>query len=497
MRQLSTAELVELGSAFGIPVDDVEAARVTEQVNAMLAELDTLEHLSVAPSKQVSHRSWQSPSDDSYNALVVECEVGPDGGDEGLLVGSRIGVKDIIAVAGVPMQCGSAVMRGFVPGADAPVVERLIEEGATITAKTNLDELAASARGNTGFDGPVRNPEDPERTAGGSSGGSAAAVASDRVDIAIGTDTGGSIRIPASFCGVVGYKPTYGLIPLTGVVENTYTQDHIGPLARTVEEIARFLEAASGSDPRDPASLQAAGREGYTVGGYLQAVAEPPSMSSVTIGVLEEGFGEGVADPVRESTRDIIDTLESASAEIRNVSVPEFRFGKAIKNILSFTELAAHWRDGGATYRRGGVVDEGYQVGLANRIDASSAELGEFYKSKLLAGARIIEGRAGRPYTRAEAGREVLRETVDDILDGVDVVALPTMPDVAPLLENADDPGFDYARNTRLANVTRLPAITLPVGSVEGLPIGFQLVSGAFNDAKLLGIAGQTMAILG
>ena len=496
MRQLSTDELVDLGSAFGIPVDDVEASAITEQVNGMLSELDALEQLAVSPETTVSERSWQPPADDPYNALVVECRVG--GGDEadGILAGRRIGVKDIVAVAGIPMQCASSAMRGFIPERDAPVVERLVDAGATITAKTNLDELASSARGTTGFDGAVRNPVDPEHTAGGSSGGSAAAVATDRVDIAIGTDTGGSIRIPASFCGVIGYKPTYGLIPLTGVVENTYTQDHVGPLAGSIADVGRFLEAVAGSDDRDPASLQAAGREGYSVGGYVEAIEEPPSLSSVTIGVLDEGFDEGVAAPVEDTTRAAIEQLEDAGAEIRSVSIPEFTYGKAIKNVLSFSELAAHWRDGGAAYRRGGVIDESYQIGLADRTEAAGAELGAFYKSKLLAGARIIEGHAGRPYTRAQAGREVVRESVRSALDEVDVLGLPTMPDIAPRLEDADDPGFDYARNTRLANITRLPAITVSNGKVDGLPVGFQLMADAFEDAQLLGIAAQTLAQL-
>lgn len=493
MRKLSTEELTELGTAFGIQVDDVEAESITQEVNSMLDALDTLERLAVSPSRTVSERSWQLPSDNPYNSVVLDCEVEPEGDADGLLAGRRIGVKDIIAVAGIPMQGGSAVMRGFVPAVDAPVVSRLLSEGAVVTAKTNLDELAASARGTTGFDGPITNPADPARTAGGSSGGSAAAVSAERVDIAIGTDTGGSIRIPAAFCGVVGYKPTYGLIPLTGIMENTYTQDHVGPLANTITEAALFLEATVGADHDDPASLQAAGRTDYSVGGYQEAVEDPPSISSVQLGVLKEGFGAGVADTIESRTRAAIDTVEDAGAQVQTVSVPEFEFGKAIKNVLSFTELAAHWRDGGAVYRRGGVSDESYQATLADRIEASSAELGGFYKSKLLAGARIIDGHAGRPYTRAQAGREVVRDAVDNALAEVDALVLPTVPDVAPRIEDADDPGFDYARNTRLANVTRLPAISIPNGEVNELPVGLQLLGGAFEDARLLGIAARTM----
>ncbi len=164
--------------------------------------------------------------------------------------------------------------------------------------------------------------------------------------------------------------------------------------------------------------------------------------------------------------------------------------------MLSVTELAAHWRAGGAPYRRGGRVDAGYQAELAARAADRADALGSFYKSKLLAGAHVIDAHQGVPYTRAQAARETLRERFDAALAGVDALALPTTPDVAPRLEDADDPGFDYARNTRAADVTRLPAVTLPNGQLDGLPVGLQLVGGAFEEASLLGAAAAVEARL-
>ncbi|MFC7157209.1 amidase [Halomarina halobia] len=490
MKRVSERELSGLGEAFDVAVRDEERAELRDQVNSMLADLDAIDNVPVTQGGiDVTDRSWSDPEDDPHNAFSVRCRVSPTGGDDGPLAGERVGVKDIIAVAGVPMECASEVMQGFVPGVDATVVRRMLDSGATITAKTNLDEFAGAPHGVTASDGPTTNPYDGDRLAGGSSSGSAVAVALDEVDIALGTDTGGSIRIPAAFCGLVGYKPTYGLVPLSGIIENTYTQDHVGPLSTSIEETARVLEAMAGVDPADPASLQAAGRSEYRVGGYVDAVEAPPSLDDLELGILEQGTGNGIDDEVTERTRETVDRLRDTGASVRRVSVDHFAYGKAIKNCLSFAEMAAHWRAGGAPYRRGGRVDPGFQVSLARRASAGSGELGTFYKSKLLAGAKLIRDLNGRPYTRAQLARERLRSEFDDALADVDAIVLPTVPSVAPRVEDAFEPEFDYARNTRAANVTRLPAVTLPNGAVDGLPVGLQLVGRAFEDDLLLSIA--------
>jgi len=499
MRNLTESELVALGERFGIDVDDARAAALTETVNAMLDDLDALDDLALvddAPSPTgaaAGERAWSDPDDDPHGAVAVDCAVPPSAA--GHLDGVDVGVKDVIAVAGVPMRCGSATMRGFVPARDATVVDRLRAAGATVVAKTACDEFAGSARGTTGHGASITNPHDDDRTAGGSSGGSAAAVAAGRVDAALGTDTGGSVRIPASFCGVVGYKPTYGLVPLTGVVENTYTQDHVGTFTDTVADAAALLEAMAGADDDDPASLSAAGRAHYRVGGYREAAADPPAASDLRIGVLEEGLDEGVADRVIERTMAATDALEDAGVDLRSVSVESFHAGRPIKNALSFVELATHWRDGAAPYRRGGV-DETLQTGFARARTAASGELSDFYASKLLAGAQVVDAHDGRPYVRAQAARERLREAFESALAGVDAILLPTMPDVAPPIDDVADWEYDYARNTRAANVTRLPAVTLPNGTADGLPVGLQLLGGGFDDAHLLAVADRVTSTL-
>lgn len=491
MRELSPDELVTMGKRFQVEVDDGEARELAGRVNEMLRPLDAVDDLPVRTRPEPEgERSWHEPTDDPLNAIATRCAVPPAA--DGILAGMTLGVKDIIAIAGLPMECASIPMRGYIPGFDAVIVDRLRHAGATIEAKTNLDEFAASGRGTTSASGAIKNPHDTTRTAGGSSGGTAAAVAAGLVDGGLGTDTGGSIRIPAGFCGVVGLKPTYGLVPLHGIVENTYTQDHVGPMTRTLDDAARMLEVMAGKDERDPASLQAAGRDAYAVGEYQSAVAAPPAPDELQLGVLAEGFSTGVSDDVVRATETAIDQLEDAGAQLEEVSVPEFEYGKAVKNILSFTELAAHWRAGGAAYRRGGQIDEGYQSALASRGAARSSELGAFYKQKLLAGAQIIDGHAGRPYTRAQLARETIREAFDAVLNGLDGLVLPTLPDIAPKIDEASEPGFDYARNTRFADITRLPALTMPNGTLEGLPVGFQVVGDAFSEARLLSV-GKTI----
>ncbi|MFB6192065.1 MAG: amidase [Haloarculaceae archaeon] len=498
MDELSGEELAELGEAFDVGLPDAQVKEVRAQVNDSVRALEALDSIPVElPTPDgAAGREWSDPGADAADGVCCRCHVPPTADASALLEGVEIGLKDIIAVAGVPMSCGSDVARGFVPGIDATVVRRLRAAGGTITAKLRLDEFAGSARGTTGSGGPIRNPHDPERTAGGSSGGSTVAVATGEVDLALGTDTGGSVRIPSALCGVIGLKPTYGLVPISGIVENTYTQDHVGPIADSLDLIARSLEAMAGKTTADPASLQAAGRDAYRVGGYADAVEEPPAPGSVELGVLTDGMDEEVADAVIERTEAALDGFADEGASVRRVSVDHYGDSSAIKNALSFTELAAHWRAGGAAYRRGGIDHDGDQATLAARMHGRNRDLGPFYRGKLLAGAYLIAHDDGRLYTRAQAARETLRAEFDAALGPVDAIAMPTVPGVAPRIEDVDDPGFTYGKNTRPANVARLPAITLPNGTVDGLPVGFQLVAPAFAERELLGLAAAVEPVL-
>jgi amidase/aspartyl-tRNA(Asn)/glutamyl-tRNA(Gln) amidotransferase subunit A len=499
MRKLSTEELVSLGERFNIEVGDDEADAVREMANVKLEPLEQVMELPlVTESVDVGERSWWEPdkSEKRNNAILTWCEVPPTTtNNDDLLAGQTVGVKDNIAVAGVPMTCASETMEGFTPKVDAPPIHRLRTHGATITAKTNLDEYANPGHGINGWRGQISNPHDSERTAGGSSGGSAAAVANGQVDLALGTDTGGSVRIPASYCGVVGLKPSYGIVPNMGVVENTYTQDHVGVHSTTVREAVEVLEAIAGKHENDPASLQAAGRDEYRVGGYISAIEDAPPVTDIEVVVLKNGFEGPTSDEVVEQTRSAIDSLSDAGAAIREATIEHYDNAKAIKNNITHVENAAHWRAGAAPYRRGGVVDVGYQSTFSQRSRAASRELNPRFKARLLAGAQVIDAHDGRPYTRALAARELLQSEFKTALDDADALLTPTMPTVAPLL-NECPPSYDYPRNTRHANVIRAPAITLPSGDVGGLPVGLHLMANEFDDAALFSVAATVEASL-
>lgn len=495
-RDLSETSLLELAETFGIDVDESEVADLLPRVNRRLDDLDEVYELSVTSQEDPGARPWAEPTDDEdpYNAIVTTCNISPT--DDGRLSGLDVGLKDIIAVAGVPMQCGSTVMEGFSPSEDATVVSRLRAAGATITAKTNLDEFAGGGRG-LAADGRIKHPDDPDRFPAGSSGGSAAAVLSGQVDIALGTDTGGSVRAPAAVCGLVGIKPTYGLVPLTGVIENTYSQDHVGVIAQSIEGAAACLGAIAGKDERDPGSMAAAGHDGYQISDYQSAATNGSSPSSLRLVKLVESFhggDEAVADQVNTA----LDELSDAGVEVVEVSLPEFEIVDTIKNCLTYPELAQYWRDGGVPLRRGGGWNPD-QLGFARRAEASTGELNAFYRGRLLAGARLLTAHDGRHYNRGLAARDALRDKVNEIFEeqNADAIVSPTVPGIAPKHEDAGDLDFGITRNTRIANVTRQPAMTVPCGTVDDLPVGLHLLGQRFTENKLIQTAAGISPLLG
>ncbi len=489
VRGLSEAETRDLAAGWNVDVDERDAAAIREDVNDRLDGLDDIYEITVPGPEVSGSRAWDEPADEEnqYNAIVTRCEVPPAG--DGPLSGLTVGLKDNIAVAGVPMSCGSAAMEGFVPLEDATVVPRLRAAGATITAKTNLDEFAAGARGSA-HDGSILHPADIERYPGGSSGGSAAAVLADHVDVALGTDTGGSVRAPAALCGLVGVKPTYGLVPLTGVIENTYSLDHVGVITETVAEAGACLEAIVGKDERDPASMAAAGSDSYRVGGYVEAAENPIPLEELTVGLLIEAFDGGQPDVISHVDA-VLDGLDDAGVAVVDVSLPESELVDSLKNCITCPELAQYWRDGGVPLRRGGGGESRDQVGFARRTRAASGELNQFFRGRILTGARLLTAHDGRHYSRALAARRVVREKTADELDelGADALVCPTVPGIAPRHVDADDPGFGITANTRLANVTEQPGFTVPCGTVDGLPVGLHLLGRRFDERTLFRIA--------
>ncbi len=282
------SELRRLAAVHGFAVDAEEEAAFRDLLPALLDALGSLDPDAPAPAAGGARRMGgrPAPAEDPLNAIVRRCAVVGTG--TGPLAGRRVAVKDNVSIAGVPMTCGSRLLAGHVPRVDATVVTRLLDAGAEIVAVTNMDDFAFAGSGETSAYGPTLNPHDAGRLAGGSSAGSAAALFYDDVDLAIGGDQGGSIRIPAAWCGAVGLKPTHGLVPYTGIVGLDATIDHAGPMGRSVADVALLLEVIAGKDPLDP-------RQGEVrTAAYAEAVGR--GVRGLRIGVLREGFGADGAE---------------------------------------------------------------------------------------------------------------------------------------------------------------------------------------------------------
>ena len=257
-----------------------------------------------------------SPKDDPLNAIVTRCSV--KGAASGPLKGKRVGVKDSVCVAGIPASGGSSVLKGHVAASDATIVARMLDAGAEIVATLNMDDFALSGDGRTSFYGPARNPHNPEYCTGGSSCGSAAALYYDDIDLTIGTDQGGSIRIPASWSGVVGIKPTYGLVPYTGVMSIDPTLDHVGPMARSVSDVALLLEVLAGKDPLDPRQRE------VTTAPYREALGK--SLDGLKLGVVREGFTQAGAEAdVNAAVNRAVAALGKLGARATEISIPAHR----------------------------------------------------------------------------------------------------------------------------------------------------------------------------
>jgi aspartyl-tRNA(Asn)/glutamyl-tRNA(Gln) amidotransferase subunit A len=381
----------------------------------------------------------------------------------------------------------------YVPPYDATVVERLRGAGATVVGKTNMDEFGMGTTTETSAFGPTENPVAPGRVPGGSSGGSAAAVASGEADLALGTDTGGSIRCPAAFCGVVGIKPTYGLVSRYGLIAYANSLEQIGPIAPTVEDAAELLEVIAGPDDRDGTTREPEGPR-TEAGNPDYASAADGDVDGLDVGVaseLVEGADEGVVD-VFESA---VDDLESRGATVNEVSLPSVETAVQAYYVIAMSEASSNLaRFDGVRYG----VSGGYE-GDWNETFARSREAGfgaEVKRRVLLGTYALSAGYHDKYYAKAQDARAWVKRDFEEAFEDVDVVASPTMP-VPPfeLGESLDDPLTMYLAdaNTVPVNLANLPAISVPAGETDGLPVGLQLVGPAFGERTLVR-AGSALA---
>ena len=483
------ARLAALAKRFGFGLSDEEVAEFAPAVAATLAATDEVERLYRASAPAPPLRDHAAPDEDPLGAWAVTTSINEAA--DGPLGGRSVAVKDNVMVAGVPMRNGSASVDGFVPSRDATVVRRLLEAGGTITGKATCEDLCFSGGSFTSFPAPVRNPWDPSRNAGGSSSGSGALVASGEADLAVGGDQGGSVRIPAAFCGIVGHKPTFGLVPYTGAFPIENTIDHLGPMARTVADAATMLGVMAGVDGYDH-------RQPTVIEPVDYVAAAQQSATGLRIGVVGEGFGTPVSESgVDDAVRAAVETLRLAGLVAEEVSIPWHTDAMAVWNVIATEGAAFQMVDGNAygMNHRGLYDPELIAHYAASRVDRG-AELSKTVKLVGMSGRYTFELGGGRYYAMARNLSYDLRAAYDAVLADYDVLVMPTLPYVARELPAKDAPLADYLDtalsmigNTAPFDVTGHPACSVPAGLVAGLPAGMMIIGKHFDDATVLRVA--------
>ena len=404
------------------------------------------------------------------------------------LAGIPLAIKDNLCTKGIRTTCSSRMLETFVPPYESTVTGRLWESGAVLLGKTNLDEFAMGSSTETSAFGPSRNPWDPERVPGGSSGGSAAAVAAGECVAALGSDTGGSIRQPASFCGVVGLKPTYGRVSRWGLVAFASSLDQVGPFTTSVADAAEILQAIAGADPRDATCLK------VPVPDYTAALNLP--VKGLRVGLIRECFEQPGLDPaVKASVLAAAARLEALGCELVDVSCPRFDDGIATYYVIAPSEASANLaRYDGVKYGFRSQPPEGGDS-LAGMTARSRAEgFGAEVQRRILIGTYALSaGYVDAYYRKAQQVRTLIRRDFDRAFEAVDVLLTPTSPTTAFRFgAHTEDPLAMYLADllTIPANLAGLPALSLPCGfDDQGLPIGLQLITGVLQEERLLQVA--------
>ncbi len=396
--------------------------------------------------------------------------------------GVPVGIKDLIVTRGVRTTCGSKILENFVPPYDATVIKKIKEEMLPVPGKLNMDEFAMGSSNENSAFGPVKNPWDLERVPGGSSGGSAAAVAAGLVPWTLGSDTGGSIRQPAAFCGVVGFKPTYGLVSRFGLIAFASSLDQIGPITRNVEDAAALMEVIAGHDLDDATSLD------VEVPRFTEEIKK--GAKGFKIGVIKELSGEGIEKGVSEAFRATLEKLSSEGVEIDEVSLPSTSYAISTYYLIAPAEASSNLaRFDGVRY--------GLRIDADNMLDlymkTRSAGFGDEVKRRIMLGTYALSaGYYEAFYGKALKARRLIRNEFEKAFEKFDLLVSPTTPTVAFRLgEKISDPLQMYLSDvcTVSANLAGLPAISVPCGYSQDLPVGFHIIGPALEDSKVFRLA--------
>lgn len=481
---LSEEEVIDIGALINLSLNQIE------RLDDMFFDSHKLKYHDRNPGER------PTPEEDPYNIFIRKCSV--KGAISGILAGKRVGLKDSVRLANVPMTNASRLMHSYVPTQDATVVERLLDAGAEIVGKLNMDNFSMGGTSETGDYGAVFNPCNPEFSAGGSSGGSGAAVAAGLVDIAIGVDEGGSARIPASWCGAVAMKATHGVVPSFGITYLDHTIDFVCPIAATVKDTALALEAIAGEDFRDPQWIQGC----ISTEKYADGLDLP--IDGLRIGVV----GEAMSWP--ESESDVISavnaavgTLAANGAQVEEVSIPWWSdCGSVLLGLLCHTHSAMVESDLEG-YWRGGICDPGWQEAFGKARRAGSDGFPPLLKVQMIMGKYLRREYCSVYFSKAQNARVAMTQDIDRILQHYDVLVTPTVPTKAVKLTRELQPGswegrgaIDCNKNTSAFNLSGHPALTVPCGIGEyELPIGIQLAGRRYEEALLFRVGAKIESV--
>jgi aspartyl-tRNA(Asn)/glutamyl-tRNA(Gln) amidotransferase subunit A len=466
-------------------ISELHEQLITKERSAVEITQETLDRIQALEPKL--HSFLQVTTEKALEqAQAVDNQIAA-GEEIGILAGIPIGIKDNMCTKGIRTTCGSRILENFVPPYESTVTQKLADAGAVIVGKTNLDEFAmGSSTENSAFQ-VTANPWDVTRVPGGSSGGSAAAVAAEECVVSLGSDTGGSIRQPASFCGVVGMKPTYGLVSRYGLVAYASSLDQIGPFAHTVEDAAILLSAIAGYDPLDSTSLK------VQIPNYAENLKpDLKARRKVRIGIINETFGEGLDSEVSEAVTAAIAHLQNLGAEIHAISCPNFRYGVPSYYVIAPSEASANLaRYDGVKYGfRATDADNLLSMYTSTRATGFGAEV----KRRIMIGTYALSaGYYDAYYLRAQKVRTLIKADFDRAFEQVDVLVCPTAPTTAFLAgAKTADPLSMYLNDlmTIPVNLAGLPGLSLPCGfDSKGLPIGLQLIGKVLGEQQIFNVA--------
>lgn len=431
----------------------------------------------------------------TLNAFVTVCEesaltqaaqadAARANGQNAPLLGIPLAHKDIFCTSGIKTSCGSRMLQNFTAPYDATVVSRLSDSGAVMLGKTNMDEFAMGSSNETSYFGPVKNPWDTDRVPGGSSGGSAAAIAADLCAMATGTDTGGSIRQPAAFCGITGLKPTYGRISRWGMIAFASSLDQAGPICKSAEDAALMLNAMAGLDTKDSTCAD------VPVEDYTADLNN--SLQGLRIGIPRQHFSEGLSPEVEQAVREALGVYENLGAQLIDIDLPNNHLSVSAYYVVAPAEASANLsRFDGVRY--------GYRcdnpVDLEDMYKRSRSEgFGDEVKRRIMVGTYALSaGFYDAYYRKAQKIRRLVKQDFNAAFQQVDVIIGPTSPHTAFNLGAKTDPVAMYLEDiyTIAVNLAGLPGMSVPVGLVNGLPIGMHLVAGDFAESRLLNVAHQ------